>query len=239
MEFRQLTNRVFYSMFDKSADRPVLGYVNGQKYSLMIDAGNSQKHVESFYEALSKEGLKKPDFTAVTHWHWDHTFGMYSVEGITIAHKKTNAKLAEMAKWEWTDVEMKKRLEAKVEIEFADTSIRTEYPLLSEIRVVTSDLTVDESMEIDLGDVTAELHHVESPHSEDCICVLIPQEKVLFIGDAVGVDYYNNCFLDKEKLRSLITSMEGFDFDTCVLGHADPMSKQNILSIMNSLMERQ
>jgi len=239
MEFRQLTDRVFYSMFDKAADRPVLGYVNGQKYSLMIDAGNSQKHVESFYEALSKERLKKPDFTAVTHWHWDHTFGMHSVEGITIAHKKTNAKLAEMAKWEWTDAEMKKRLEAKVEIEFADTSIRIEYPLLSEIRVVTSDLTVSESMEIDLGGVTAELHHVESPHSEDCICVLIPQEKVLFIGDAVGVDYYNNCFLDKEKLRSLITSMEGFDFDTCVLGHAEPMSKQNILSIMNSLMERQ
>lgn len=226
MEFRQLTDRVIYSMFDKPADRPVLGYINGQKYSLMIDAGNSQKHVESFYEALSKEGLKKPGFTVVSHWHWDHTFGMHAVEGITIAHKKTNAKLAEMAKWEWTDAEMK-------------MSIRTEYPLLSEIRVVTSDLTVGESMIIDLGDVTAELHHVESPHSEDCICVLIPQEKVLFIGDAVGVDYYNNCFLDKEKLRSLITSMEGFDFDTCVLGHAEPMSKQNILSIMNSLMERQ
>ena len=129
MELKQLTDRVFYSMFDKTADRPVLGYVNGQKYSFMIDAGNSQKHVELFYEALCRKGLKKPDITAVTHWHWDHTFGMH------------------------------------------------------------------------------------------------------------GVDYYNNCYLDKEKPRSLITSMEGFDFDICVMGHAEPMSKQNILSIMNSLME--
>ncbi|MDR7811132.1 MBL fold metallo-hydrolase [Lacrimispora sp.] len=239
MEFRQLTDRVYYSMFDKAADRPVLGYVKGQKHSFMIDAGNSKKHVELFYEALCKEGLKKPGITAVTHWHWDHTFGMHAVEGITIAHKKTNSKLGEMAKWEWTDVEMKKRLEAKVEIEFADTSIRTEYPLLSEIQVVTSDLSFEESMEIDLGDITAELYHVESPHSEDCVCILIPQERILFIGDAVGVDYYNNCLLDKEKLRSLITSIEGFDFDICVMGHVEPMSKENILHIMHSLMERQ
>jgi len=99
--------------------------------------------------------------------------------------------------------------------------------------VVTSDLSFGESMEIDLGDITAELYHVESPHSEDCVCILIRQERVLFIGDAVGVDYYNNCFLDKEKLRSLITSIEGFDFDICVMGHAEPMSKDNILHIMH------
>lgn len=105
--------------------------------------------------------------------------------------------------------------------------------------MVTSDLSFEESMEIDLGDITAELYHVESPHSEDCVCILIPQERILFIGDAVGVDYYDNCFLDKEKLRSLITWIEGFDFDICVMGHAEPMSKENILHIMHSLMERQ
>lgn len=238
MEFRQLTNRVYYSMFDQEADRPVLGYVKGEKYSVMVDAGNSQKHVESFYEALDREGLKKPDMVVITHWHWDHTFGMHAVEGITIAHEKTNVKLGEMAKWEWTDSDMKKRLEETVEIEFADTSIRKEYSRLSQIRVVTSDLSFGESMEIDLSDVSAELYHVVSPHSEDCVCILIPQERVLFIGDAVGVDYYNHCFLDKEKLRSLIGAVKALDFDICVMGHAEPMSKQNILNIMDSLLER-
>lgn len=55
MEFRQLTDRVFYSMFDKAADRPVLGYVKGQKHSLMIDAGNSQKHVNYFMKLCAKK----------------------------------------------------------------------------------------------------------------------------------------------------------------------------------------
>ncbi|MFC3749525.1 MBL fold metallo-hydrolase [Paenibacillus sp. GCM10012306] len=238
MELRQLTDRVFYTMFSKESDRPVLGYIHGQKCSLMVDSGNSKHHVESFNEAVRNEGFRKPEIIAITHWHWDHTFGMHAVEGVTIAHEKTNAKLAEIAKWEWTDSEMKQRLAEGVEIEFADTCIRTEYPVLSEIRVVTSDISFSGYMEIDLGGIVAELHHVASPHSDDSVCIFVPQERVLFIGDAVGLDYYNNLYLDKDKLRSLITAIEGFDFDTCVVGHAEPVSKQKIVDIMNSLLER-
>ncbi|WP_168928310.1 MBL fold metallo-hydrolase [Paenibacillus ginsengarvi] len=229
MELRRLTDRVFYTMFSKESDRPVLGYIQGQKRSIMVDSGNSKNHVEMFNEAVRKEGFRKPDVIAITHWHWDHTFGMHAVEGVTVTHKKTNDKLAEIAKWEWTDSEMKKRLAEEVEIEFADTCIRQEYPLLSEIRVVTSDISFSGSMEIDLGGLVAELHHVASPHSDDSVCIFVPQERVLFISDAVGVDYYNNCYLDKDQLRSLLTAIEGFDFDTCVVGHAEPVSKQKKL----------
>jgi hypothetical protein len=35
---------------------------------------------------------------------------MHAVKGTTIAHQKTNDKLAEIAKWEWTDSAIKKRL---------------------------------------------------------------------------------------------------------------------------------
>ena len=26
----------------------------------------------------------------ITHWHYDHTFGMHAVSGFSIAHEKTN-----------------------------------------------------------------------------------------------------------------------------------------------------
>ncbi|PGC65303.1 MBL fold hydrolase [Bacillus toyonensis] len=203
----------------------------------MVDSGNSKDHVELFNEAVRNEGLRKLERMVILHWHWDHILGMHAVEGITIAHKRTNDKLAELAMWEWTDSEMKKRV-AEVEIEFVDTCIHKEYPLLSEIGVVTSDISFNGYMEIDLGGIVAQLHHVTSPHSDDSVCIFVPQEKVLFIGDAVGVDYYNNCHLDKEKLRSLITAMEGFDFDICVVGRAEPVSKLNLFNIMNFLLER-
>lgn len=93
----------------------------------VADAGNSRKHVEKYYKALEITGLKKPDYTAITHWHWDHTFGMEAVEGITIANRRRNEKLTEMSTWKWTDEAMENRPNQGVEIEFAHTHIRKEY----------------------------------------------------------------------------------------------------------------
>ena len=73
MGLRRITDHVFYTMFSKESDRPVLGYINGQKRSLMVDSGNSKNHVEEFNEAVSNEGLRNPEIIAITHWHWDHT----------------------------------------------------------------------------------------------------------------------------------------------------------------------
>ena len=51
----------------------MLGYIRGERYSLAVDAGNSRRHVEKFYAALDAAELRRPDFTVLTHWHWDHT----------------------------------------------------------------------------------------------------------------------------------------------------------------------
>ena len=49
----------------------MLGYIRGERYSLAVDAGNSRRHVEKFYAALDAAELRRPDFTVLTHWHWD------------------------------------------------------------------------------------------------------------------------------------------------------------------------
>lgn len=90
MELKNLTDRVFYYPHQPDTDRPMLAYIKGENTALAIDAGNSSNHVDTFYEALTAQGLKKPDLTVVTHWHWDHTFGMHHICGLSIAHKKTN-----------------------------------------------------------------------------------------------------------------------------------------------------
>mgnify|MGYP003329295852 CR=1 FL=1 len=65
-----------------------------------MDAGNSSDHVEKFYNGLRDLSLKLPDFTVITHWHWDHTFGMHASSGKTVACHLTSEKLIEFAKAE-------------------------------------------------------------------------------------------------------------------------------------------
>ena len=93
MRLEQLTSRIFYYPHQPETDRPMLAYINGSRISLAIDAGNSAAHVDEFYGALAEADLKKPDITVITHWHWDHTFGLHAVDGAAIACEATNEML--------------------------------------------------------------------------------------------------------------------------------------------------
>lgn len=75
-ELVRVTERIWYYPYEKERDRPILGYIKGDHYSVAVDAGHSETHTKEFYEALHNKGLPYPKFTILTHWHWDHTFGM-------------------------------------------------------------------------------------------------------------------------------------------------------------------
>lgn len=51
-------------------------------------------------------------------------------------------------------------------------------------------------MTVDLGGMTARIFHTEAPHSEDTVCIYIPEEKVLFLGDSTSEDFFNDGYMD-------------------------------------------
>ena len=85
MKLNRLTERVWVFPYEEERDRPNLGYIRGDRWSLAADAGHSEAHVKEFYKALEEEGLPLPRITVLTHWHWDHTFGMHAVHGLCLA----------------------------------------------------------------------------------------------------------------------------------------------------------
>ena len=48
MELIRLSERVWYSMYEEERDRPCLGYIKGDRWSLAVDAGHSAAHVREF-----------------------------------------------------------------------------------------------------------------------------------------------------------------------------------------------
>lgn len=233
MELKKISNRIYYLPAEEKTDRPVIGYIKGDKYSLAIDAGNSSKHVEKFYCELNNVGLKLPDYTVITHWHWDHTFGMHSVVGKTIAGQLTNNKLKDVVTWQWSDDDMKNRLETGKDIEMCDKCIKLEYSNRQEIKVTSADIEFSGSLKINLGGIYCELTEIEAPHSEDSVLIYVPEEKAVFIGDADCEDHYNNNgHYDKNKLESFIALIKEIDFNTYVLGHDEPQTKEEAISYL-------
>mgnify|MGYP000999964455 CR=1 FL=1 len=229
--FHKLTHNVYYSDHEEKTDRPAIGYVMGEKYSLMIESGNSPSNVKDFFHSLDTNNLKRPDFVAVTHSHWDHSFGISYIDAISIACNKTNKILRDMSSWKWTQELFSKYVsDGKIPL-FCEPHINMEYPDLSEIHVRVADLSFKDEITIDLGNQLCILKNVVSPHTDDSVIVYIPNEKVVFLGDSIYEELVGNEWIShSDKLSELISELENLDFNIAVEGHFAPKTKEVLIS---------
>jgi len=219
--------RFWYMTPVEETDRPILGMVIGNEKSLMIDAGNSEAHTQYFLQELAKRHIPKPKMVVLTHWHWDHIFGLSALEDvISISSIETKKEMEKLIPYSWTDEALDERVKEGTEIEFCATAIKKEYGPKREITITLPDITFKERMEIDLGGVTCVLKHVGGDHADDSIVVYIKEEKILFLGDCLYPNIYSaKTNYTVEKTLKLLKDLEEFDAETYVLSHWKPISK--------------
>lgn len=213
-------------------DRPILGMVVGEETSLMIDAGNSETHAQLFLEMLAEKQINSPQFVVLTHWHWDHIFGLSALkEVLSISSASTKAEMKKLIPLSWSDEALDQRVTDGTEIEFCSSAIKKEYVHHRDIKITLPVLTFEDKLEIDLGGVTCILKHVGGDHAYDSVVVYIIEEKILFLGDS----FYPDIFSKKrnytiERTLALLEELEKFDAETYILSHWKPISKEEFQS---------
>lgn len=230
MGLEKLTDKIYYDPHQPEVDRPMLAYLKGSRISLAIDAGYSDNHVNDFYELLNQSGLKKPDFTAITHWHYDHTFGMHHIQGVSIACCRTN-KFLRREQQKAVDLHYIEKLK------MADPYFKKEYHNKQSLNIVLSDIEFRGEIIVNLGELTAKIFQTESPHSEDTVCIYVPEEKVLFLGDSTSEDFFNGGYMDQRKLKNLIMMIEDTNCEFCVLSHSEPLKKGELLEYLYGIRQ--
>lgn len=55
------------------------------------------------------------------------------------------------------------------------------------------------------------------------------------MGDSTSEDFYNDHYLDKNKLKSLVATLKSLECDYCLLGHTEPLKKQDLLAYLSTL----
>ncbi|MED9822192.1 MAG: MBL fold metallo-hydrolase [Christensenellales bacterium] len=225
----KLTDRIAYLPHEPEVDRPMLAYIRGDRRTLAVDAGYSRAHVQAFYRALDEAELPLPDWTVLTHGHYDHTFGMCAIAGVSIAHRLTNRYLLEQK-------ELARDAGYILRMKQEDAHFAREYAGEDAVNIVPADIEFEGEMRIDLGGVTAHIFHTASPHAADTVCVYIPEEGVLFLGDATSEDFFNNGYLDRSKLRMLMEMIEQTPCEYTVLSHCEPLKKRELLDYLRGLL---
>ncbi len=225
----QFSDRLWYTQAEEATDRPVLGYLRGDKLALMIDAGNSARHARQFLALLDHQGLPRPDFVALTHSHWDHCYGLCAVGAQGISCTATRKNLKQDAALVWSDAAMQNYLAQGIVQKFCEEHMRAEYPRLEEIQVELPQLVFEETLTLDLGGRTAVLRRLTNPHTEDGVVVFLPEERALFVGDAayeelVGADWVDH----PDKLAVFADALQKMDFTHCFIGHGAPMTRAEL-----------
>ena len=219
MKLNRINDRIWVSSFEEDRDRPALGYIRGDKYSLAVDAGHSKEHLEEFYSLLKEAELPLPELTVMTHWHWDHTFGMFAINGLSLAEKRTEEHLQKlMMEWDDESEDRLKAMDEHIALEYKDQSMQ----------VVGADVVFGDEISLDLGGIKVQCLHTESPHTDDSVLILLPEERVLFFGDCISGEY-PEWIVDIERMKLLITKLEELDFDLAIGGHWEPESKRELV----------
>lgn len=249
--FHSIREHTWYLEPDYRTDRPSLGYICGSKYAFAADAGASKEHVELFYSCLKKEGLRLPDLTGISHYHWDHSYGAPYVNGMTIASDKCNEILEQETQYIWTEEAMQERLKEKKDVFFTYYYRLQEYPDPSRIKVASADIVIHHDITIDLGGVHVVVMYCGGPHSEDHLMFYVPEDKVVYLSDANTKDLVlNEWSFDPAKpeelqdrileiphftdrLKPYVDLMDALDFEIAVPGHAEELqSKETVMKEM-------
>ena len=220
MKLDRLSERIWIYPYEAERDRPNLSYIKGDSWSLAVDAGHSDAHTREFYSALEDAGLPLPELTVITHWHWDHTFGMHAVHGLTLANEKTNQYLADF----------RARLEKEGPGFFLamHESIRREYANDKPVVVVPADLVFRGEMTLDAGSCPIRIFQAEAPHTDDSTLIWLPEERFLILGDSTGGTFPDWEF-DQSLGDKLAATIQELNPETCLPGHWTPLSQEIIV----------
>lgn len=226
---KKLAKRVYCMPHYSETDRPTLGLICGDTFSLIVDSGNSPTHARDFLNIVEKMDISPIKFVVITHWHWDHIFGIKTMGLLTISHNETKKKIDYMKTLKWDDVSIDERVDTGEEIEFCRDMIKREMPTRDDLKLKAPDLTFNNKIEIDLGGITCVVEHVGGVHAHDSAIIYIPDEKVMFLGDCIYQDFYSGEWsYDKDKLAILLDKIKKYEVSYYVTGHQDPKTSEEM-----------
>jgi glyoxylase-like metal-dependent hydrolase (beta-lactamase superfamily II) len=140
-----------------------LGLIVGSQGALLVDTGSSPAQGRALRGSLSAVTDRPLAGVVVTHWHYDHAFGLSAFADIPrIGHESLHSRLAS------ADAAAEAKRLGVDPAELGQPSV--------ELAVATA---------VDLGDRRVEIAHLGRGHTDGDLVVVVPDADVIFVGDLV------------------------------------------------------
>lgn len=230
----QISKHIWIMHAEHETDRPILAAICGENKTLLMDAGNSPAHAALFREELVKQGVRQPELIVLTHWHWDHTFGLSEWRLPVIAHEETARGLRRLQGLDWSDETLERLVHEQILNEGSSSDIKLEYGDKRNITIVEPDILFKDSIRVELGGVSCEVQWVGGDHTSDACYVYVQEDQVLFLGDALGPSVYGGprSYTAQSFLRLLAKAYQ-YEAKIFVESHGTPMDREVFVQELN------
>ncbi len=191
------------------------GLVVGRDAVLVIDTLVSAREAARFMADIRKVTDKPVKYVVNTHFHLDHSFGnsRFAQQGAVVIAQDNSRKNYNNGNALLAHPEMVGMTPADLE----GTVLQS------------PDISFPDSLTIDLGGLTVELHYPGPTHTNDSITVYIPQEKVIFVGDILFTRYHPNLAEgDFPNWIKVLTQLEQTPAAKIIPGHGPISTKADL-----------
>jgi glyoxylase-like metal-dependent hydrolase (beta-lactamase superfamily II) len=169
--WREIRSGVYVAMAEPESVN--LGLIVGSQRTLLVDAGSSPDQGRTLRESVSVVTDKPLAGVVVTHWHYDHAFGLAAFADLPrIAHESVRARLGSPE----AAAEAKRLGVAPEELAAPDTQIAV---------AMAIELGAIELGAIELGERRVEIVHLGRGHTDGDLVIVVPDADVLFVGDLI------------------------------------------------------
>ena len=216
----KLSDTIYYLPNQDDKDRPTLGLVCGDQYSLIIDSGNSTQHAHDFLREIEKLNVPPVKYMVITHAHWDHFLGMNEIDATIIVNSQTNELLKKWRNYSFDDDSLRAYVSNNEISSMCMEIIQSEIPNRDRFQLRAPDVIFEDALTIDLGNKFCIIERIKATHSDDSTIIYIPDEKVIFLGDCPYGTTTNSLFHYKQSLLlPMIEDIQKFDAEMFLLGH--------------------
>src|SRR5574344_100512 len=163
MEVIKLNNYTIIFKYQEINDQPNIVYLYGSNQAILVDAGPSKDFAKKVSNYLKENNLRLPTYVIITHYHWDHTFGMCGYDCKMITSSFTDSRLKAFKEIDFTKDNY---ISDDLINLFSKKHLLFEYPDLSKIEIKEADIIVDNKMSIDLGELEVLIIPISSSHTK-------------------------------------------------------------------------
>lgn len=232
---RQVSARVWYlpPHLDPEQVQPLVGVIVGDRETVLIDAGNTPHTAKTVLSELERIGAPPVGQIIYTHHHWDHVFGGCVYGAPAIAHNRCLVQLEKEALKPWSELFLTGEVARDPTLEGMANVLRQGVESWEDFHIVVPALSF-ETVHLLRGDgYRLELKHVGGKHAADSVVVIMPDEKIMFLGDSF---YPPPLRLGLSDRRPDIEMLKNFLYEDCELyldGHGAPFTKTELAAGLN------